>query len=83
MSLKNFDNFDEFNQQQIKAVRRSALVMGSAFLLVALALTALAVVLSVTVNPWFWIAVVVVGGFALIYTASLIVTCLFAKSLLK
>lgn len=69
MPRLNDADFDEMfakMENNTKRVRNGVLGIGVAVLLIALALTVIGVVLAVTVSPWFWIAVVVTGGYTLI-----------------
>lgn len=66
----DFDEmFDKMNKNftsTAKRARAGALAIGLTVLLVALALTVAGVVLALTVSGWFWIAVIITGGYSLV-----------------
>lgn len=63
-NLRNFEGFDDFASVQ-KIISRRVLGMGLVIIGIALILTIIGVVLSLTVSPWFWIAVVITGGYTI------------------
>lgn len=61
-----FDKMENNFDHTARRAKAGMLGIGLAIALVALALTVVGIVLAVTVSPWFWIAVVITGGYTLI-----------------
>lgn len=73
MPTRNTSDFDEmFDKMEnnfgrtAKHARAGILGMGLVILLIALALTVVGIILATTVSPWFWIAVIVTGGYTVL-----------------
>lgn len=85
--MKNINNndfdamFAKMESDFPRHVKTGVLGMGLVIALVALVLTVVGVVLSLTVSPWFWIAVVITGGYTLMVIFWLITARAITKNL--
>jgi fatty acid desaturase len=84
----NFNNFDaDFDrmlsnlEKPQKAVRKGALALAWSIFLFAVALTVAGIMLSITVSPWFLIAVVVTGFYSVAFFIGLRTVASVTKTL--